>query len=233
MSENLEIKKIDIKDFRESGYLQEANRRFFHPLGLALEVSIEDGKELISGVWDYREDKEGIYYDIQNSESERKEKFLKNKNFIDSQLKERGDLRKSELGFKIEPIEGSPELMDDRVLSIAAEFENYKKRVQKEKEELITNTKVKMLTSILDMDNDLSIALKNIEDEGVKLIANKLTNFLKSQGIEEIQTEEYDQDLHEVISVLEVGESKIIDVIGKGYTLNGKPFRYPKIILGK
>jgi molecular chaperone GrpE len=233
MSENLEIKKIDIKDFRESGYLQEANRRFFHPLGLALEVSIEDEKELISGIWDYREDKEGIYYDIQNSEPERKEKFLKNKNFIDFQLKERGDLRKSELGFKIEPIEGSPELIDDKVLSIAAEFENYKKRVQKEKEELITNTKVKMLTSILDMDNDLSIALKNIEDEGVKLIANKLTNFLKSQGIEEIQTEEYDQDLHEVISVLEVGESKIIDVIGKGYTLNGKPFRYPKIILGK
>ena len=233
MSENLEIKKIDIKDFRESGYLQEANRRFFHPLGLALEVSIEDEKELISGIWDYREDKEGIYYDIQNSESERKKRFLKNKNFIDSQLKERGDLRKSELGFKIEPIEGSPELIDDKVLSIAAEFENYKKRVQKEKEELITNTKVKMLTSILDMDNDLSIALKNIEDEGVKLIANKLTNFLKSQGIEEIQTEEYDQDLHEVISVLEVGESKIIDVIGKGYTLNGKPFRYPKIILGK
>jgi molecular chaperone GrpE len=233
MDNKLEIKKIDIKDFRENGYLQEANRRFFHPLGLALEVSIEDGKELISGVWDYREDKEGIYYDIQNSESERKEKFLKNKNFIDSELKERGEIRKSELGFKIEPIEGSPELIDDRVLSIAAEFENYKKRVQKEKEELVTNTKVKMLTSILDMDNDLSIALKNIEDDGVKLIANKLTNFLKSQGIEEIQTEEYDQDLHEVISVLEVGESKIIDVIGKGYTLNGKPFRYPKIILGK
>jgi molecular chaperone GrpE len=234
MSEKLEIKKIEIKDFRESGYLQEANRRFFHPLGLALEVSIdEEGKESISGVWDYRDDKEGIHYDIQNSDVERKERFLKNKNFIDSQLKERGDLRKSELGFKIEPIDGSPDIMDDRMLALAADFDNYKKRVQKEKEELVTNTKVKMLTSILDMDNDLSIALKNTEDEGVKLIANKLTNFLKSQGIEEIQTDSYDEDLHEVISILEVGESKIIDVIGKGYTLNGKPFRYPKIILGK
>ena len=233
MSDKLEIKKIEIEDFRKIGYLQEANRRFFHPLGLALEVSIEDGKESISGVWDYREDKEGIYYDIKNSDSERKERFLKNKNFIDSQFKERGDLRKSELGFKIEPIEDSPELMDDRMLALAAEFDNYKKRTQKEKEEIVTNTKVKMLTSILDMDNDLSIALKNIEDEGVKLIANKLTNFLKSQGIEEIKTESYDEDLHEVISVMEVGESKIIDVISKGYTLNGKPFRYPKIILGK
>jgi molecular chaperone GrpE (heat shock protein) len=56
---------------------------------------------------------------------------------------------------------------------------------------------------------------------------------LKSQGVEVIQTETYDDEIHEVISVMEIGESKIIDVISKGYSLNGKPFRYPKIILGK
>lgn len=226
------IKKIDIKEFRESGYLQEVNRRFFHPLGLALEVSINNNIEAISGIWDKRDDKEGIYFDIQNSASERKDKFLKNKKNIDSLLKERVNLRKSELGFKIEPIEGSPEVMDDRMLALAAEFDNYKKRVQGEKEDSIKNTKVNMLTSILDMDNDISIALKNTEDDGVKLIANKLKNFLKSQGIEEIKTDEYDVDLHEVISILNTDGSKIIDVISKGYTLNGKPFRYPKVILG-
>jgi molecular chaperone GrpE len=123
--------------------------------------------------------------------------------------------------------------LNDKYVRLFSDFDNYKKRVQREKEDLITNTKVKMITSILDMDNDISIALNNTEDEGVKLIANKLTNFLKSQGIEEIQTESYDSDLHEVISIMEIGESKIIDVISKGYTLNGKPFRYPKIILGK
>ena len=59
-----EIKRIDIKEFRERGYLQEANRRFFHPLGLALEVTINDetGEETLSGVWDYREDPEGITF---------------------------------------------------------------------------------------------------------------------------------------------------------------------------
>ena len=67
----------------------------------------------------------------------------------------------------------------------------------------------------------------------MKLIVNKLESFLKSQGIETIQTETYDDELHEVISIMEIGESKIIDVVGKGYSLNGKPFRYPKIILGK
>jgi molecular chaperone GrpE len=126
---------------------------------------------------------------------------------------------------------------EKKYLLLYADFDNYKRRVVKEKEELVSNTKVKMLTSLLDMDNDLTFAIKSVKNDeakkGLDLISTKLQSFLKSQGIEEIQTETYDEDLHEVISVMEVGESKIIDVVGKGYSLNGKPFRYPKIILGK
>ncbi len=126
---------------------------------------------------------------------------------------------------------------EDKYVRLYAEFDNYKKRVFKDKEEIRFNTKVSMVTPILDLDNDISIAIKNIKDEsakeGVQLIANKLENFLKSQGIESIQTENYDEDLHEVISVIETGESKIIDVISKGYMLNGKAFRHPKIVLSK
>jgi len=123
----------------------------------------------------------------------------------------------------------------DKYLLLYADFENYKRRVQKDKEELVLNTKTKMLSSILDMDNDISIALKSMDkvDEGVLLIAHKLDTFLKSQGIETIQTETYDEDLHEVISVISTGEQKVVDVVSKGYSLNGKPFRYPKIVLGK
>ena len=90
-----------------------------------------------------------------------------------------------------------------------------------------------MLSSILDMDNDLSLALKNTTDQGVKLISDKLTNFLKSQGVEEIQTDSYDVDLHEVISVIPGENNKVVDVVTKGYTINGNPFRYPKIVLSK
>lgn len=125
----------------------------------------------------------------------------------------------------------------NKYLLLYADFDNYKRRVSKEKEELVTNTKVKTLTSILDMDNDLSFAIKSVKSDeaktGLELISNKLQSFLKSQGIEEIQTNEYDEELHEVISVMDIGEKKIIDVVSKGYSLNGKPFRYPKIILGK
>lgn len=87
-----DINRIDIAEFRKLGFLQEANRQFFHPLGLALEVVVEDecricngtgrgpvssacercegsGKrpedqivERLGGVWDYRDDPEGMVY---------------------------------------------------------------------------------------------------------------------------------------------------------------------------
>jgi len=126
---------------------------------------------------------------------------------------------------------------EDKYVRLYAEFENYKRRVQKEKEEIKFNTKVGMVTPILDMDNDVAIAIKNIKDEsakqGIQLIAQKLENFLKSQGIETIQTETYDDELHEVISVVPTGKTEVIDVVTKGYMLNGKPFRHPKIVLGQ
>ena len=100
------MKHIDIKEFRESGYLQELNRQFLHPLGLALEIIQEDdGTEKLGGIWDYREEKEGIYYDIKNSDLSRKAKFRANKRMIDAEFEDRSIIRKKILGFNIEPIE--------------------------------------------------------------------------------------------------------------------------------
>lgn len=59
-----EIKRIDLNEFKNEGFLQEVNRLFFHPLGLALEVIVdEDGNvEKLGGVWDYRDDPEGMFF---------------------------------------------------------------------------------------------------------------------------------------------------------------------------
>jgi molecular chaperone GrpE len=125
---------------------------------------------------------------------------------------------------------------NDKYMRLFAEFDNYKKRVLKEKEDLVLNTKTKMLSAVLDMDSDITIAVKSIKNKealkGVSLIAKKLETFLQSQGIESIQTETYDDELHEVISVIQPGGKEIVDVVTKGYSLNGKVFRYPKIVLG-
>lgn len=54
---------MNAAEFRELGLLQEVNRRFLHPLGLALEVVVEgDGETHFGGVWDYRDDPEGIIF---------------------------------------------------------------------------------------------------------------------------------------------------------------------------
>jgi len=60
-----EIKTMDIREFKEKGYLQEANRRFFHPLGLALIVSRDDsdGTMKLFGIQDVRNDPEGMVFD--------------------------------------------------------------------------------------------------------------------------------------------------------------------------
>lgn len=124
---------------------------------------------------------------------------------------------------------------EDKYLRLLAEFENYKKRVNREKEEIKNQTKISTISSILDVNNDISIAIKNIKNkvtkDGVELISRKITTYLNSQGIEEIQTDTYDEKVHDVIGVNNNGRN-IIEVISKGYTIDGVPFRYPKVILG-
>ena len=58
-----EIHTIDIKEFRHEGLLQEVNRLFFHPLGLAMAINVnKDGTESLGCIWDYRDDQDGIFF---------------------------------------------------------------------------------------------------------------------------------------------------------------------------
>lgn len=65
MSEQDPVRYMDLEEFLDLGFLQEANRQFFHPLGLALEVSCSDpeGRYDTLRVWDYRDDPEGVVFE--------------------------------------------------------------------------------------------------------------------------------------------------------------------------
>lgn len=100
-----EIKRINIKEFRELGYLQELNRKFSHPLGLALEVLQDaNGDETLGGIWDFREDLEGIHYDINNSEEDRKLRFKEKIKYVENEFESRFVERYKSLGFIIEKV---------------------------------------------------------------------------------------------------------------------------------
>lgn len=66
-------KYMPIDEFRNIGFLQEVNRQFFHPLGLALSITIDkEQKYRLDGILDYRDDPEGIYFDMDLSEEKAK-----------------------------------------------------------------------------------------------------------------------------------------------------------------
>jgi hypothetical protein len=103
-----EIKFISAKEFRKLGYLQEVNRLFFHPLGLALSVVVEEnGEESLVGIWDYRDDPEGLRYDYANSKfspPERVQEAREKRDSIKKEQESRNPIREKALGFIIEPI---------------------------------------------------------------------------------------------------------------------------------
>lgn len=138
------------------------------------------------------------------------------------------------------------ELMGDKYLRLLAEFENFKKRTLKEKEELYKTASSKVITAILPILDDLDRALMavsvNEENQafinGISLISKKFQAILNQMGLEPINTfeQEFNTDFHEALTTLDVEESKkgkVIEEIEKGYLLNGHLIRYAKVIVGK
>lgn len=98
------VNYIDIKEFRELGYLQEVNRLFLHPLGLALEVVVdsETGECKLGGVWDYRDDPDGIVFgnDDGSYDLEWLARAQAKEHFILDELMKRSVARNAMLGDK-------------------------------------------------------------------------------------------------------------------------------------
>jgi len=135
----------------------------------------------------------------------------------------------------------------DKYLRLAAEFDNYRKRTLREKMDLIQNAGESLLKDILpvvdDFDRGIEVASKAEDMDavrtGMNLIYNKLKDFLTNNGVKEIDAmhEPFDTDWHEAITNIPAPSDDmkgiIIDVIQKGYTLNDKIIRYPKVVVGE
>jgi len=143
--------------------------------------------------------------------------------------------------------EGKYNELNDSYLRLNAEFDNYRKRTLKEKSELLKSGSERVLLDIISVVDDFERALENItktEDveavkEGVDLIYTKFTNFLTRHGVKEIETigHPFDTDKHEALTTVpaqtEEDKDKIVDSVQKGYMLDDKVIRYPKVIVAK
>lgn len=138
------------------------------------------------------------------------------------------------------------EQMNDRYLRLLAEFDNYRKRILKEREELIKSGSIRLIKDILFVLDDLERAINTSSDEekrtklfeGIELITKKFKSTLEAYGLEYISCvgKNFDSDLHEAISSVEVSveqKEKIIEEVQKGYKIHGQVIRYAKVIVGK
>lgn len=138
---------------------------------------------------------------------------------------------------------------NDKYIRLAAEFDNYRRRVAKEKLDLISTAGEDVIKGLLPVLDDCERALQVLNastdseaakaaKEGTELIYNKLMGYLKSKGLAPIEAvgKELDTDFHEAVAQFPVQEAdkknKIFDVTQQGYTLNGKVIRFAKVVVG-
>lgn len=156
--------------------------------------------------------------------------------------------------------EATPELSDiekkdieiqelkDKHLRLYSEFDNFRRRTQKEKLELYKTAGEDIFKALLPVMDDFERAKKSMEDsqdydslkQGVDLIFNKFLNIFKSNGVEpmtDVIGEDFDSEIHEAITQIPAPDKKmkgkVVDVVEQGYTLKEKVIRFAKVVVGK
>jgi molecular chaperone GrpE len=137
--------------------------------------------------------------------------------------------------------------MQDKYIRLSAEFDNYRKRTLREKMDLSKYAGEKFFLGILPIMDDFERALKHLDTtsdcaalkDGIEIIYGKFSDFLKQNGIKEIESldSSFNVDLHDAVAKVPVEENekkgKVVDVLLKGYYLQDKVLRHSKVAVGE
>lgn len=135
----------------------------------------------------------------------------------------------------------------DKFVRLYAEFENFRKRTNKEKMDLLSTASGGIIKDMLPVMDDFERAMannENLEDpkalkEGFGLIYNKFKSILESKGLKVMDSKDkpFDPELQEAIANIPVSDDKlkgkVVDDVEKGYYLNDKVIRFAKVVVGQ
>lgn len=136
--------------------------------------------------------------------------------------------------------------INDKYLRLYSEFDNFRKRTARERIEFAKTASADIFSAILPVLDDFDRAAKAMEQaseievvkEGMNLIHHKLWNILNQKGLEPLEAmgKEFDSEVFEAITSIPSPDAdmkgKVLDVLEKGYTLNGKVIRFAKVVVG-
>lgn len=155
------------------------------------------------------------------------------------------EAQNAELQNQLEAALADVEKEKKEYLFLMAEFDNYRKRVNREKADIIKNAAERVLLDMLPIVDDFERALAATADsteslrEGMTLIYNKLIKYLEHNGVKAMDTDgkPFDPDFHEAIARIPAPsddlKGKVIDTTTKGYMLNDKVLRHAKVAVGE
>lgn len=138
--------------------------------------------------------------------------------------------------------------LNDKFMRLFSEFDNFRKRTIKEKIDLSKTASEDVLSALLPLLDDLERAaatkISESQEEksiltGIELILNKFRTLLNQKGVEEIKAKAmpFDTDFHEAITHMpapsEAEKGMVLEVVQKGYLLNGKVIRFAKVVVGQ
>lgn len=181
-----------------------------------------------------RPDKEEERKDPQEMPSEENQESTDNQAMVALTFDEYDALQK-----EVEALREEIARQDEGWLRTRADFDNYKKRVQRDAARTYQDTLTSVLKMFLNVADDLELALKHAPDEktkenwvdGLVLIHQKLLNQMKNQGVERMDVnpgDEFDPNIHEAVTQEDnpdFQEGQIIDVIQPGYRLSDRIIR--------
>ena len=203
---------------------------------------------------DNEANKESVKLTEEKKEAQEKEQELKD--VVESteeqiiQTTEKESEEKSDTGKTVsqeKSIEEKMAEMQDKYLRLSAEFDNYRKRTLREKIEISKYASQDLILKILPIMDDFERALKHLDSlegceavkEGIGLIYSKFNDFLKQEGIREIESlnSDFNVDLHDAVAKVPVDaeekKGKVVDVLQKGYFLQDKVIRHSKVVVGE
>ena len=149
-------------------------------------------------------------------------------------------------GPTIEELQARIEELEDKNLRMMAEFDNFRRRTNKEKLDLMETAGERIFTEMLPLVDDFeraTEAMQKTDDiealrEGIKLIQQKFIGFLDKHDVHAIETEgvDFNTDEHEAVTTFAAGEDKkgkVIDCTQRGYKLGDKVIRFAKVVVGE
>jgi len=181
----------------------------------------------------------------ENLNNAKKDETVQEAEVIDTELVDDSDEDTNELQQEVDQLKQENEKLKDHMLRVQAEFDNFKKRSQKEKE---AERKYKSQ----DLANELLPVLDNFERalqvevtdetkslfEGITMVYRQLQDALKSQGVEEIEAEgkDFDPNLHHAVMQVEEEDKDsniVVEVLQKGYMLKDRVIRPAMVKVNK